>query len=74
MPEKPLEQGHVYSKETEDLLVEQLEKSSIEAENELINTMKRSKEVNELIAKLKEGHDVDERLRALYESLPQKKK
>merc|ERR1711939_361513 len=61
LPEKPLEQGHVYSKETEDLLVDQLQKASTEAEQALIKTLGRSKEVNDFIEKMKEGQDVDEK-------------
>lgn len=74
LPEKPLEQGHVYSKETEDMLVDQLDKASVEAEQALVKTLGRSKEVNDFIGKMKEGQEVDEKLRLLYESLPQKKK
>ncbi|KIW00594.1 hypothetical protein, variant [Verruconis gallopava] len=74
LPEKPLEQGHVYSKETEDLLVELLKKASAEADAALLKTLTRSKEVTEFIEKMKEGHDVDDKLRALFESLPPKKK
>ena len=74
LPDKPLEQGHVYSKETEDMLVDQLQKASQEAEQALLKTLTRSKEVNDFIEKMKQGQDVDERLRTLFESLPQKKK
>jgi YEATS domain-containing protein 4 len=74
LPDRPLEQGHVYSKETEDLLVDTLDKASAEAEAALLKTLTRSKEVNEFTEKMKEGQDVDEKLRMLFESLPAKKK
>jgi len=74
LPERPLEQGHVWSKETEDLIVEQLANAEAECDAALIKTLGRSKELNDFIEKIKEGNDVDDKLRALCESLPQKKK
>jgi YEATS domain-containing protein 4 len=74
LPDKPLEQGHVYSKETEDLLVDSLQKASAECDGALVKTLTRSKEVNDFTEKMKEGLDVDDKLRILWESLPQKKK
>jgi len=74
LPERPLEQGHVWSKETEDLIVEGLANAERECEGALLKTLGRSKELNDFIEKVKEGSDVDDKLRALWESLPQKKK
>jgi YEATS domain-containing protein 4 len=74
LPEKPLEQGHVYSKETEDLLVDLIAKAEAEADAALLKTLTRSKEVTDFTEKMREGIDVDEKLRTLYEGLPQKKK
>lgn len=74
LPPRPLEQGHVWSKETEDLIVEQLASAEAECDAALIKTLRRSKELNDFIEKLKEGNDVDDKLRTLWESLPPKKK
>jgi YEATS domain-containing protein 4 len=72
--EKPLDQGHVWSKETEDMVVEILQKASAECDAAMVKTLARSKEVTDFTEKMKEGIDIDDRLRALWESLPQKKK
>ena len=74
LPEKPLEQGHIWSRETEDLLIDALKKAEEECEGALIKTLTRSKELNTFIESVKEGREIDEKLRTLWESLPQKKK
>lgn len=66
--------GSVYSKQVEDKLIEQLNQAQEQAEKELVKVLGRSKEVNDLLAQMKDGQDVNDKLRELWESLPQKKK
>jgi YEATS domain-containing protein 4 len=66
--------GSVYSRETEEALLETLTKAMKKCEEETAEVLKKSKIVNDELAKVKEGTDIDAKLLELHEKIPHKKK
>ena len=66
--------GSVYSRETEEALLETLTKAMKKCEEETAEVLKKSKTVNDELAKVKEGTDIDAKLLELHEKIPHKKK
>ncbi|KAF2431018.1 hypothetical protein EJ08DRAFT_696955 [Tothia fuscella] len=73
-PPANAEPGSLWSKEHEDALVETLRKMGDQCDEQLKKTLERSLELNQANGQMKEGAAIDEKLLALYESLPPKKK
>jgi YEATS domain-containing protein 4 len=73
LPEKAAP-GSVYSKETEDGLLDVLTKAMKKCEEETEAVLKKNKDVNDQLAKAKEGNEVNAKLSELHEKIPHKKK
>jgi len=75
LPDKtPPGPGAVYSRETEEALLETLTKAMKQCEEETVETLKKMKDVNEKLAKVKQASDVDQKLQELHDKFPTKKK
>jgi YEATS domain-containing protein 4 len=72
--DSPEQQGTVYSRETEEALLETLNKAMKKCEEETAEVLKKSKEINDQLIKVKEGTDIDAKLIELHEKIPPKKK
>jgi YEATS domain-containing protein 4 len=66
--------GTTYSRETEEALLDIFNKAMQKCDQETIEVIKKSKEVNEETNRLKETSDVDAKLLELHEKIPPKKK
>jgi YEATS domain-containing protein 4 len=66
--------GSLYSRETEEGLLQVLKNAMKKCEEQATEAAQKSKEVNEQLAKIKEGTDIDAKLLELHEKVPHKKK
>jgi YEATS domain-containing protein 4 len=73
LPDKaPL--GSVYSRETEEALLDVFNKAMKKCEEETVEVLKKSKQINEETNAIKQGSDVDAKLLELHDKIPPKKK
>jgi YEATS domain-containing protein 4 len=61
--------GTVWNQESEDRTVAQLQDADKQAEEQLVERLRRRKDVGDIMAKMKEGHDVEDQIRKLAEDL-----
>jgi YEATS domain-containing protein 4 len=73
LPDKAVA-GSVYSRETEEALLQTLLKAATKCEEETAEVLKKSKEVNDQLAEAKKGISVDAKLLALHERVPPPKR
>ena len=66
--------GSAYSKEQEEMLLDMFQKAMDAVDQKTVETLTKSKELNDLLAANKEGQDVMDKLVALNDKLPAKKK
>ncbi|KAF2398073.1 putative histone acetyltransferase subunit [Trichodelitschia bisporula] len=66
--------GSIYSKETEEKLIDVLTRAGKQCDEQTLTVLQRSKELSDLLEKMKEVQTLDDKLREVYESIPPKKK
>jgi YEATS domain-containing protein 4 len=75
LPDKPQPNGSsVYCRETEEAMLDALNKAMKKCDEETAEVLKKSKEINDELANVKEGTDIDAKLLELHEKIPPKKK